>query len=253
MADNPEGFWEHAHITQVNDEILARFGGTWHQPPLLPQGWERSSAIADLRERAMDILEADFSGAALWGWKDPRTCLTLPFWQMLLPPMRYVFCLRSPLSVVRSLGQRNGLPADSSGRLWVRHVAAALIHTEGHARLIASYENLLTACETEVQRLADFVGRPEVADHAKQAIGAAVRQDLRHYRTSLRETLSDRTLPFVARALYAELRPFASSFYERQEPVDGDNTAQRLYSPSEAPEPARHTRSSQGAARTTGS
>jgi hypothetical protein len=206
LAENPEGFWEHTGFVDVNEAILARFGGRWDEPPALPPGWELSGTVADLREKAQGLLEADFSEAAEWGWKDPRTCLTLPFWQALLPPMRYAICLRSPLSVARSLQDRNGIPAAQGGRLWLLYVASALIRTEGLPRLITSYERLVAAPEAEVRRLAEFVGRAEaLTDATTREIGATIRPDLCHHRSSVRETLDDRTLPFTARALYDAL------------------------------------------------
>jgi hypothetical protein len=82
--DNPKGFWEHQRLTDLNDEILSRFGGTWDRPPTFPQGWELSSTLDDLRQKNLAIIDDDFRDANLWGWKDPRPCLTLPFWQQLI-------------------------------------------------------------------------------------------------------------------------------------------------------------------------
>jgi hypothetical protein len=204
--DNEEGFWEHTGFFEVNERILARFGGSWDRPPAFPLGWERSEIVADLRERATDLIRADFAETAMWGWKDPRSCLTLPFWQTLLPPMRYVVCLRNPLSVARSLQRRDGMPIGKGGNLWLLHVTSALAHTEGHTRLIASYERLLAEPEREARRIAEFIGRPEAfAGDVKRVIGETIRQDLSHHHGSLRETLGDRELPFTARALYAML------------------------------------------------
>ena len=36
------------------------------------------------------------AAAPVWGWKDPRTCLTLPFWQDVIGSIRYVICIRNP-------------------------------------------------------------------------------------------------------------------------------------------------------------
>lgn len=86
-ADNPTGFWEHQLVKDLNEEILSRFGGSWHEPPEFPAGWESSPALGDLRQRARKLMEGEFGSQPLWGWKDPRTCLTLPLWQRVLPPM----------------------------------------------------------------------------------------------------------------------------------------------------------------------
>src|ERR1700722_12084882 len=115
--DNPKGFWEHGPIVELNEEILRRLGGNWREPPPLPPGWETSADFGDLRRRARDLVARSFASAD-WGWKDPRTCLTLPFWKRILPPSHYVICMRSPAEVAASLEQRDGLPREKSIRLW---------------------------------------------------------------------------------------------------------------------------------------
>src|SRR4029453_4502858 len=83
QEDNPRGYWEHQLITDLNDAILARLGGSWHEPPTFSPDWGRAAGLADLRRKAQAVIHEDFATAECWGWKDPRTCLTLPFWQRL--------------------------------------------------------------------------------------------------------------------------------------------------------------------------
>ena len=105
QPDNPKGFWEYQPIFELNEEILGRLGGTWHEPPPMPPGWETAAELADLRQRARDLVARTFASGD-WGWKDPRTCLTLPFWKAILPPVHYVICMRSPAEVAASLEER---------------------------------------------------------------------------------------------------------------------------------------------------
>ncbi len=204
--NNPGGYWEHQGLVDINDAILRRFGGSWDRPPVFPFGWERSEGLADLRASARELLRDTFADAALWGWKDPRTCLTLPFWQSLLPPMRHVIALRSPLSVARSLERRDGLSMEESGRLWLRYVTSALMHTQGRARVIVPYERLLAEPGRDARRLADFIGRSAgLTPEIREVIETAVRPDLCHHGASLQKTLGNATLPFSASALYAML------------------------------------------------
>lgn len=136
VADNPKGYWEHSELTLVSDAILKRYGGCWDKPPALPQNWETDAALDDLRRRAEQIVQDQFAGVALWGWKDPRICLTLPFWQRLLPDMRYILCLRDPVAVARSLERRDHFSAPESFRLWLTYVSSALHHSERKPRLV---------------------------------------------------------------------------------------------------------------------
>ena len=115
QPDNPKGYWEYQPILDINEEILGRLGGNWHEPPPSRPGWETAAEFADLRQRARDLVARTFASAD-WGWKDPRTCLTLPFWKRILPPVHYVICMRSPAEVAASLEQREGLPREKSDR-----------------------------------------------------------------------------------------------------------------------------------------
>jgi hypothetical protein len=182
--ENPKGFWEHLAVMQVNDAILQRLGGTVLDPPGLAEGWANDPKIADLRQTARALVARDFANAAMWGWKDPRTCLTLPFWQEVLPPMRYVLGLRQPWSVARSLERRDGLTLVKALHLWLLHLQRALAHTQGQPRMVVAYEDLLTNWREEVRRLAGFIGRPGEGERAeiRAAIGEFLDTDLEHHR-----------------------------------------------------------------------
>src|SRR5579883_1660351 len=77
--DNLDGYWEHRGFVDINDEILARLGASWERPPELPLGLLELERLDDLRPRALALIE-ELSTEPVWGWKDPRTSLTLPFW-----------------------------------------------------------------------------------------------------------------------------------------------------------------------------
>ena len=202
--DNLKGHWEHTDIVSLNDAILQVYGGSWDEPPLLPHGWEKAPLIDDLKQRAQMLIEDQFAGADLWGWKDPRSCLTLPFWQQLLPEMSYVICLRNPMDVARSLEHRNGFSAEKSSSLWFRYVNSALEHSEGKRRLVVFYEDLMDNCLGELQRLSDFLGKPERAKQVElqELVERFVEHRLQHHRTSIGQATAHRRISLRAKALY---------------------------------------------------
>jgi hypothetical protein len=203
-ASNPKGYWELHELTAISDAILKRHGGSWDQPPLLPNGWETDTALDDLRVRAQELIKKQFAASPIWGWKDPRTCLTLPFWQQLLPNMRYLICLRNPVDVARSLEHRDGLSAEHSSKLWLTYVASALSHTEGRSRLIIFYEDLMDDCLRELRRLGEFLGKAELAQQAKVQTGVQqfIEQGLQHYRTTVMQAATNPAINLQARSLY---------------------------------------------------
>jgi hypothetical protein len=204
----PTGHWEHHPILCLNIELLARHGGNWDEPPIFPPGWETSPAIDDLKERGRTLIQDTFADAKLWGWKDPRNCLTLPFWQQLLPEMRYVVCLRNPVDVAHSLTQRNGFSAEKSSNLWLTYVTSALQYSDGHPRLIVFYEDLIDNLQRELRRLATFLGMPERAEQAevKDKAQEFTEKGLQHSRTSIVDVATNPRIARRARVLFLAQR-----------------------------------------------
>jgi hypothetical protein len=209
---NPAGYWESRPVKRLNDDILSRLGGTWFDPPEFPRGWERGPELAELRQRARELIEADFSGSELWGFKDPRSSLTLPFWQGILAPMRYVICLRNPLDVAASLEgkEEETLPPEQGIRLWLTYVRGALAHTAGHPRELIFYEDLMRDPEVVVRGLARFIGRRRSATEpeVRGAVGAVVSENQWHHRTAVPNVVDATRLAFHVKAFYVALRLF---------------------------------------------
>ena len=164
--------------------------------------------IDDLKQRARRLIQDSFANVESWGWKDPRSCLTLPFWQQLLPDMRYIVCLRNPVDVARSLEQRDSLSAEKSSHLWLTYVNSALEHSDGRPRLVIFYEDLMDDCLRELQRLAEFLGKPERAEQVdvQEAVQEFIEKGLQHYRTSIVQATASPRIALRARALYIAQR-----------------------------------------------
>src|SRR3954454_6716617 len=85
--DNPDGYFENRRFYEMNERLLRGFGGDWDHPLALPDGWADAPELAALRRQAHH-LQAQFIRHEPWGWKDPRNCITLPFWQTVVPAVR---------------------------------------------------------------------------------------------------------------------------------------------------------------------
>jgi Sulfotransferase family len=206
-SSNPKGFWEHQHIRRINEEILLVLGGCWSNPPDFPAGWESRPELADLKSRARDVIEQEFSTSPVWGWKHPATCLTLPFWQQLLPPMRYVICLRHPVDSALSLQRRDGWSLEEGISLWLTHVQFALGHTRVQDRAFVLYEEIIDRPEAELRRVADFVGAPKRSDAgALRRAAEFVDSGLQHHRTPPTAGAHPSSAVEMASDVYAKIR-----------------------------------------------
>jgi hypothetical protein len=208
--DNARGYWEQREIYEINEEILGIFGGTWGHPPHFPPHWERSPALAAVRDRASRSL-ADLFGTCgrRWAWKDPRVAITLPFWRDLIGEMDYVLCVRNPADVAASLAQRDTeeLDFDDSVALWLQYMRAALENTQGHPRLVLHYEDYFTDTDRQIRRLTDFVYGPgtQLSDETRERIESFIEPGLWHNRDSIEGPDDVRTIPSEAADLYAHL------------------------------------------------
>ena len=104
---NPIGYFENVNFTyKIDDALLAHFGGSWDNPPVFKEGWEYDPSLEQIVNEARSLLQT-FSNNSQWGWKDPRATILLPFWKLLIPDLRFVICVRSPLEVAKSLASRD--------------------------------------------------------------------------------------------------------------------------------------------------
>jgi hypothetical protein len=179
---NVKGYWERRAILEVNDAVLHAMGGWYDDPPALEPGWHECVSLAVLKRRAARVMSDTFGGSELWGFKDPRTCLTLPFWRDVLPPMRYVICVRHPAEVAASFARSRSESAAPQRweTLWLRSLANALIETGESPRTLIFYDDYFSALGAQLERLAQFIGRP-LTREVTTAAELFVERQLRHH------------------------------------------------------------------------
>lgn len=162
--------FERQEFREINDVLLGSAGIQSQdvRPVRRFGGMEESRAreeILRLREKHGDH----------WGFKDPRTCFTLEFWDRILPEPRYVFIFRDPREVVQHYSKRfqNTEPAARRGMVraalesWYLSNRACLdfLGTTGRPAGIFRYNDLLEN-RSEMDRLALLVG-VELVDRRK--------------------------------------------------------------------------------------
>ncbi len=159
QADNPDGFWEHLGFVALNDELLSDLGGAWDLPPKTSENLSEER-LGQLRMKARLLIEG-FHSAQIWGWKDPRNSLTLPFWEDLLPGLKTLIIVRNPLEAAYSMRKRNGTSYAFGLRLWEIYNRRLIEAASKHERLVTHYDLFFENAEKELQRIGSFVGLPD--------------------------------------------------------------------------------------------
>lgn len=202
QADNPEGFWEHLGFVTLNDELLNELGGAWDLPPKLEENFT-DTRLDPLRAKARLLIES-FDSARVWGWKDPRNSLTLPFWQNLLRGLKTVILVRNPLEVAHSMRRRNGTSYSFGLRLWEIYNRRLIETAKDEERLVTHYDLFFEDPESELLRITHFAGLPDA--NVKSA-AALINRRKRRARFTLDELIAAQVSSEVIdlyRALIAE-------------------------------------------------
>src|SRR4029453_15502013 len=191
-ADNPEGFWEHLGFVAVNDELLNALGGAWDLPPKFGEDFS-DRRLDPVRMKARLLIER-FDSEKLWGWKDPRNSLTLPFWQDLLPGLKTLIIVRNPLEVAHSMRERNGTSYSLGLRLWEIYNRRLIEAACQRDRLVTYYDLFFENPEAELGRIVEFVGLPD-KEIARTA--ALVKKRRRHTHFTVEHLIDPRVAPEV--------------------------------------------------------
>lgn len=181
--DNPRGYWEHEGIVAINEEILAAFGDDWSHPPVWPDRWQDDARLDGIGRKARRLIEKDFGERSIWGWKDPRTCLTVPLWRRWVPNCRFIFCVRHPADVAGSLVRRDRFTTARALWLWTWYNLQALRGAEGADGCVVRYESTLKDPLQTFDRLGEFLDRGALLadEELRRQVRTFVDPDLQHH------------------------------------------------------------------------
>ena len=105
---NEYGHFEDVDFININDQILKLAGGSWDNPPpeskIIEVGKADEAGIRDF----IRVKEKE----PFWGWKDPRTVLTIRCYMPFLKNPHFITCYRKPQDVAGSLYKRDEMPID---------------------------------------------------------------------------------------------------------------------------------------------
>jgi hypothetical protein len=150
-AYNPRGNRENLDVVLLNEDILEHSGGSWDAPPAAVE-WEPVHV-----ERARGIL-SEYAEHPLWGFKDPRTLLTLDGWLRLVPDLEFVGVFRHPARVARSLAGRPALQVEDPVEVWRVYNARLLELHRRRAFPVVCFDDDSDVLARNLDRVAELLG-----------------------------------------------------------------------------------------------
>jgi hypothetical protein len=224
--DNPRGNWESSSLTAFNDRLLGALGCDWTCPAALTRGWEEDPWLDWLYNEAAALFPR-IVPTDHWVWKDPRNCVTLPFWARCLGSMPVVVLVnRHPLEIAASLERRGEFETAQSLALWERYLRLALNAISGTPCLVTHYQALLADPLAWCAQAALFLDRLRIPTSGprREDVLSFVDARLRHVRLGTEDVLADGDVSAAQRALFLALHDLTGSHDALRAPVLPDET-----------------------------
>jgi len=148
--DNPKGFFERTDVLALNRAILASQNCNWYQV----SGFDSTRPLPPELEKPMRACVQQLENHAPFVVKDPRFCLTLPYWlPFFSTPPTLVLAVRHPAAIAHSLQRRNDMPPEHGLALWEQYITHALHHLRGLNVVRCDFDSLLSDPENTARSL----------------------------------------------------------------------------------------------------
>lgn len=169
-SSNPIGHFEDVIFVNINNRILEDAGGSWDEPP-------DEESINNLEIKYRDdikrILDEKYKVYDIWGWKDPRTSLTIKLYHPFLENVKYIYCLRDESEVANSLYKRNKMPIEEGIKLkniYDKRIEEFLKNIAEDSYKSFYYEDIIKNPEKNIEDLINFLGLKVTKKQKQEAL-----------------------------------------------------------------------------------
>ena len=201
QSANEAGFWEDIDLNTFDNELLDFLGYDWHTlTPIQPTDLARPD-LEDYKLRATKLLRKRLRSFPVFGMKDPRVTILLPFWKTIFDKVgaeiSYVIAVRHPMSVARSLNKQFNFEPEKSYYLWLEHMVSCLLYSSNNPRVVVDFDRLMEHPEKQLCRIAEALDLPftEGISVVTEYTTEFLRDDLRHTQFQLDDLIKDPSAP----------------------------------------------------------
>jgi len=187
LPSNVKGHFEPRKIVLANDALLEKLGARAPGSGDLPEDWLQHSETKKTRAKIRAIILHDFNGRDLFVLKDPRLCLLLPLYRELFNELgikvNIIVIRREQQEVVRSLNQRDGMPASVGRHYYAKHIKALEKNLTGTKYISVAFDHLIERPDSVIEQITACVPRlsNESNHNACQKLTSFIDPALRHH------------------------------------------------------------------------
>jgi len=156
---NRKGYYENWDFVHLNDIILKEAGGDWMNPPSRAAIWKAGLTYnANIKRLVRENMTT-----SMWGWKDPRTCLTCHLYAPYLENLHVIIPVRNVEANFQSFYRtRLSSVAEDVARkhfhqLRIRYLNDAYRLAQNYPNKFIKFENLFVSPQLPIFRIMEFL------------------------------------------------------------------------------------------------
>lgn len=205
-GNNAKGFFEDLDINSLNIDALNVIGSDWSYLSPLSEPQLKLLHEQGFILRAVSLLREKIKDVDTFAFKDPRVAKLLPFWKQVFVHLDLDVCfllaMRHPLSVVKSLAQRDGFAHARSYLLWLGHVLESLRATADKPTVLIDYDSLMQSPDIQLQRIAQTCQLKINVAELEEFKNEFLDHELRHTKFELNDLFLDPTCPQLVQDVF---------------------------------------------------
>ncbi|WP_318495625.1 glycosyltransferase [Photobacterium leiognathi] len=192
---NPKGHWEDIDVVSINDKLLSHYGSVWFTATQ-PQIDLSDKYVQLLVQEAVSLVKRRTNEFNLWGFKDPRTSRLLIFWLEVFKcanvTPKFVYALRNPLDIARSLYKRDGINHRQGYLLWLWHTLPNLELLKSKSVCWVNYSTLISDPKIVIKKLQQQLSLDSVLDsEIEEYCASFIESSLSHSNAQLSDLYQD--------------------------------------------------------------
>lgn len=165
---NPIGYYEDVDFLSLNQKILHAARGDAYQPP-------SHEAILQCRPEFLSAIQKLVTAktAPVWGWKDPRTSLTVGLYLSVVPNPHIIICERSRETIARSLDSRGDLTYEDGlalSNIYEARINGFVESCPACPKLVFPYEEVTRQPDLWIDHLIEFLALKPTRQQKQQAL-----------------------------------------------------------------------------------
>lgn len=157
---NKKGFFEDLDVVDLNSKLLDIAKMNWASLNEFPLSLLESPQGKLLKKEAIDLVTKKTDKNSIWGIKDPRMCRTLPFWKEIFKSLNietgYVFCLRNPIDVSKSLTKRDNFEMEYGLHMWAHHSYLGLTNILNEKTFVIDFHEFAASPEKDIELMSEL-------------------------------------------------------------------------------------------------